>query len=95
MEEHGQILIYTPQHQYTYQIFAAVTYDNRHILHSYDGRDRMQLQSFLDSLHQEDFSATWNERLQVTGDDRVLTLSTCNGNDEQRFLVEAVLIDEK
>ena len=55
----------------------------------------MQLQSFLDSLHQEDFSATWNERLQVTGDDRVLTLSTCNGNDEQRFLVEAVLIDEK
>lgn len=95
MEEHGQILIYTPQHQYTYQIFAAVTYDDRHILHSYDGKDRMQLQLFLDSLRQEGFSGTWNEQMQVTGDDRILTLSTCNGNDRQRFLVEAVLIDEK
>ena len=95
MEEYGQILIYTPQHQYTYQIFAAVTYDNRHILWTYDGKDRIQLQAFLDSLRQGGFSGTWNEQLQATGDDRILTLSTCNGNDRQRFLVEAVLIDEK
>ena len=95
MEEHSQILIYTPQHQYTYQIFAAVTYDNRHILWTYDGKDRIQLQAFLDSLRQGGFSGTWNEQLQATGDDRILTLSTCNGNDRQRFLVEAVLTDEE
>lgn len=31
----------------------------------------------------------------ATVDDRIITLSTCNGNSEQRFLVEAVLINEE
>ncbi|MGI6006246.1 MAG: class B sortase [Ruminococcus sp.] len=95
MAEHSEVVIYTPEHKFTYQIFAAVTYDNRHILHTYDCNDRMQLQAFLNSLRQEGIQACWNDQLQVTGEDRIITLSTCNNNDEQRFLVEAVLIDEE
>ncbi len=93
MKEHSQLIIYTPEHQYTYRVFAAVTYDNRHILHSYDCNDKIQIQSFLDS--QDRLSGCRNEEVQVTGEDRIIILSTCNGNNDQRFLVEAVLTDEK
>lgn len=93
--EHQELLIYTPEHRYTYRIFAAVTYDNRHILQYYDGNDKMRLQAFLDSLTEDRISGWVNEEPQVTGDHRIVTLSTCNGNSEQRFLVEAVLTNEE
>ena len=96
MKQHEQIEIYTPEHIYTYRIFAAVTYDNRHILKSFDFHEDDQYQQFLDSLSQvRNMSSYINSEIPVTTEDRLLTLSTCNGNNEQRFLVEAVLIDEK
>lgn len=96
MQEHSKILIYTPDHIRTYQVFAAVTYDNRHIMYSFDFTDKEQYQAYLDSLKAVRNMATcWDESVDVTVEDRIITLSTCNGNDEQRFLVEAVLIDEK
>lgn len=96
MEEHSQIFIYTPDHIRTYQIFAAVTYDNRHILYSFDFTSKEQYQAYLDSLKAVRNMATcWDENVDVTVEDRIITLSTCNGNDAQRFLVEAVLVDEK
>ena len=36
-----------------------------------------------------------NEEIEVKKTDKIVTLSTCTGNAEQRFLVEAVLIDEQ
>lgn len=96
MKQHEQIEIYTPEHSYTYRIFAAVTYDNRHILKSFDFHEDDQYQQFLDSLSQvRNMSSYINSEIPVTTEDRILTLSTCNSNNEQRFLVEAVLIDEK
>ena len=96
MKEHSQIIIYTPEHRLTYQVFAAVTYDDRHILQSFDFRDDQSYQSFLDSLRQvRNMSSYIDEETAVTTEDRILTLSTCNGNEQERFLVEAVLIDEE
>ena len=96
MEEHSEILIYTPNHIRTYRIFAAITYDNRHIMYAFDFSDVEQYQAYFDSLKAVRNMATyWDGSVAVTVDDRIITLSTCNGNDAQRFLVEAVLIDEK
>lgn len=96
MKEHSQLQIYTPEHIYTYQIFAAVTYDDRHLLKAFDFTAKEQYQQFLDSLSQvRNMSSYINPDIPVTTQDRILTLSTCNGNSEQRFLVEAVLVDEK
>ena len=96
MKEHSQIIIYTPEHRLTYQVFAAVTYNDRHILQSFDFRDDQSYQSFLDSLRQvRNMSSYIDEETAVTTEDRILTLSTCNGNEQERFLVEAVLIDEE
>lgn len=96
MKEHPYIYIYTPGRIYTYEIFGAVTYDNRHILRNFDFSSDSGLQEFLDSIRSVRNMNTYiNEDVEVTASDRIITLSTCNGNESQRFLVEAVLIDEK
>lgn len=96
MKEHPEILIYTPEHKYTYQVFAAVTYDDRHILSSFDFADSAQFQGFLDSINSVRNMSTYrNPDISVTAEDKIITLSTCNNNDSQRFLVEAVLISEE
>ena len=96
MEEHPLIYIYTPEHIYTYQVFAAVTYDNRHILRSFDFAQETQYQEFLDSLRDARSMASYvRDDISVSTENRILTLSTCNGNEQQRFLVEAVLTDEQ
>lgn len=96
MEEHKKIYIYTPKHIYTYEVFGAVTYDDRHLLLSYDFNNAEEYQAFLDSLSQvRNMNTYLNKDCPVTAEDRILTLSTCTSNERQRFLVEAVLIDEK
>lgn len=96
MAAHPLIYIYTPEHIFTYEVFAEVTYDNRHILNSFDFSTQEGRQAYLDSIQNvRNFSTYFREDLQVGTEDRILTLSTCNGNDEQRFLLEAVLKDEQ
>lgn len=96
MDEHSEVYIYTPEHIFTYKIFAAVTYDSRHIMVAFDFAQDEQYQAYLDSLSQVRNMASYiNTDIPVTTADRIITMSTCNGNNDQRFLVEAVLIDEK
>ena len=94
--EHSTIEIYTPDHIYTYKVFATVTYDNRHILDTYDCQTTEGYQAFLDSLYTVRHMPTWIEDpLTVTTDDRIIVLSTCNGIFDQRYLIGAVLVDEQ
>lgn len=96
MNEHSEIIIYTPEHKFTYQVFAAVTYDDRHILKSFDFGEEAGVQAFLDSVMSvEHIASQFSREIEATADDRLLTLSTCNGNSTQRFLVEAVLVNEE
>ena len=96
MAAHPEICIYTPEHIFTYEIFAAVTYDNRHILNSFDFSSTEGRQAYLDSIQNvRNFSTHFRDDVQVGTEDRILTLSTCNGNDDQRFLLEAVLKNEQ
>ena len=96
MKEHNTIVIYTAEHIYTYKVFAAITYDNRHLMYSFDFNQESGLQAFLDSIRKVNNLNTYiDETIEVTSSDKIITLSTCNGNKKQRFLVEAVLIDEQ
>lgn len=95
MKEHETIYIYTPEHIYTYQVFGGITYDNRHIMNAFDFKNVDQYQAFLDSIRGVRNMSTYiNNEVEVTTEDKILTLSTCTGNSSERFLVEAVLIDE-
>ena len=88
LHEHETMVIYTTEHKYTYRIFKALTYDDRHIMGSYDFSDFMQREAYLESIGNSD--------PEVTKDSRLVTMSTCIADQPyNRFLVEAVLINEE
>lgn len=95
-EENQYAYVVTPEKSLVYQIFATIVYDNRHITGTYDFTDKEDYQKFLDSLtDNRNMGDLFREGVDVTTDDRVLTMSTCiSGQDDKRLLVEAVLVDE-
>lgn len=96
MAENRSVYIYTRDHIFTYQIFAAVIYGDRHLLRTYNCQEEAGMQSFLDSLREtRNLGSLVDDSVSVTAADRILSMSTCNGQEQQRFLVEAVLVDEQ
>ena len=96
-EENQEIIIYTPKHIYTYEIFAAVTYNNKLIPALYDLDEKNGYQNFLDSLYKTNGKKDNYSARSVTVEDRIITLSTCtiDHNHNYRYLVVAVLVEEK
>ncbi|MBQ1961520.1 MAG: hypothetical protein II357_00315, partial [Clostridia bacterium] len=71
-------------------------FDDRHILYSYDFSDESSYNEFLkESLEPTSSQSLVREGVEVTAKDRIITLSTCTDNEKERFLVTAVLIEEK
>ncbi len=91
------VYIYTPEHILTYKIFAAHVYDNRLIIDSFDILEESGVQKYLDSIYaSRNMVNHFDDNTQVTGADRIITLSTCMaGQDTKRYLVQAVLVDEQ
>lgn len=97
LKEHQEMTVYTEERELTYKVFAAVVYDDRLIPMAYNFGVESQRQEFLDSLYgATDLRNQYADNVEVTAKDKLLTLSTClEGEDHHRFLVEAVLVDEK
>lgn len=99
MLEHPTVIIYTPDKKLEYRIFAAIVYDNRHIMKSFDFTNEQHRQSFLESIYSSrNMANVYNNDVEVTTDSRIITLSTCVSGDTdhaERFLVEAVLESER
>lgn len=96
MEEHPTVIIYTPDQVLRYRIFAAVTYSDVHLAYAFEYQTETGRQAFLDSVcNTRNMSDVVDRDVEVTAEDRILTLSTCIGSQpEKRLLVEAVLEDE-
>ncbi len=97
LHSHQNVTIYTEQHVFTYKVFAAVVYEDRLLPLSFNFSEESQRQEFLDSVFASaDLRSQFADNVEVTAQDKILTLSTCiAGEDHHRFLVEAVLTDEK
>ena len=96
MSGNPYIYIYTPGEKLTYRIFAASVYDDRHILLSYDFGKTEDRQAFLESLQTGDNRNTYDPEVSVTPEDKIITLSTCIGDEgDRRYLVAAVLQNEE
>lgn len=97
MEEHQYIYIYTEDAIRTYQVYLATTFSNEHLLYQYNFDDADECQRFLDETSEyKDMSKASRDDIEVTSDDRIITLSTCiSGQKENRLLVQAVLVDEQ
>ena len=96
--KHKKIYIYTKGHILTYDLIAAYTYDNRHILNTFDFTDKEDLNTYFESILSPP-SMLFNVRKNATLDinsSKILTLSTCTDNDSSsRFLVQGVLISNE
>lgn len=92
-EKNDTILIYTPDKQLTYTIFAAYVYDDRHLLYSFNFADEAVYANYLDEiLNMRSMNANIREDVEVTSADKIITLVTCMGNQpDKRLLVQAVL----
>lgn len=96
LSDHPYVYIYMPDKVLRYQIFAAYRYDDRHLLYSFDYASDAGRRGYLSEIFNiRSMSAVLDEQVPVTSNDRIITLSTCVGNqDENRYLVQAVLIND-
>lgn len=92
-KEHSEVFIYQPDRVLRYKIFAAYIYDNRHLMLSFDFKDENIYRSYLNSvLTNKGMSGNIDTTVDISTEDRIITLCTCNNNVKQRYLVQAVLL---
>ncbi len=90
------ITVYIPGHVLTYEVYSAFIYDNRHILNSFNFFVEEEYAAFLQhTLKPTSMVKQVRPGIEVTNDDRIITLSTCTARSSERFLVVGVLIDDK
>ncbi len=97
-DSNDQVIIYLPDKTLYYKIFAVHVYDDRHVLYSFDFTDQDIYESYLQSIYDiRDMNANINRDFTVTGEDKIITLSTCMPNKsdaDKRLHVHAVLQEE-
>lgn len=95
-EEHSEIKLYLPDEVRYYTVFAAVPYENIHILHTYDFSNDYWYQNFFNGVNKiRSFGANFNRDIIPETGDHVIILSTClNEDSTKRFLVMAILQDD-
>ena len=96
-DNNNTIFVFTKDKLYTYLVYSAYQYDDRHILNSFNMDDDYSFRDYLDStLVERPYYCNVREGIELTTDDRILTLSTCmNGGGNVRYLVQGVLVDEQ
>ena len=93
LKENPDVVIYQTDQILHYRIFAAYVYDNRHLMESFDFSDPEVFDAYVDSiLDMKSMSNVIDDSVAITSEDKIITLSTCNGNDKERYLVQAVLL---
>lgn len=95
-DQHRTIYIYTPGHILEYEIISAFVYDNRHILNSFNFEIEQEREEFFDQCT----NPTSMTKQVIEGaelnymEDKIITLSTCTGDDATRYLVVGKLISD-
>ena len=92
-----EIIVYLPDRELHYEVFAAVPYSNLHILyhfHEFDTPDMMT--AFIDDVKMTHaIGATVKSDVTVGEGDQLIVLSTClQGNNTNRFLVIGKCVEE-
>lgn len=95
LDESSVFFIYQPDRKMTYQVFAAVPYNNRHLLYGRNFWDKNTYQSFFEEISEiRSLQANMNAEAFPEFGDRVVILSTClKGDNTRRYLVMGVLIE--
>lgn len=93
-DENSEVLIYLPDKVLHYKVFAAYNTTDDHILVKFDCfKDPEVFKQYLQDVKAGTYmySGYVDENVELTENSRILTLSTCNNVDDQRFIVQCVL----
>ena len=95
-DEHEELYIYLPDKIMKYQIIACYEYDDRHLLGSFDFHDEEVYAEYLEEImNPRSMYAMIREGVELTTEDKLVTLSTCVANKpNNRRLLQAVLVEE-
>ena len=95
--DHEFFYIYTPGHVLTYRIAAAVQFDTRHILNSFDFSDDLVYSDWIENYirNPKSMIRAVREDVEVTLEDRLVILSTCLDHGASRYLIQGVLINDE
>ena len=94
-EEHGENIIYTPDRKLTYQVFAAYRTDNLNIIVNNDFSTEELQEAYIERIYTHTDLALFKPEYPVTASDRIVTLSTCIGNPDFRYVVQGVLVSDE
>lgn len=93
-DENPYVYVYTEEKTYVYEIFAAYTTTNAHILNTNDFSTQEGFADYLDNVvYNKALTGNFRNDTRVTSDNRIITLSTCTSNSSKRWLVQAVLVN--
>lgn len=88
--ENRYFYIYTPNRVLTYEIFAAYTYTNKHLLKTFDCQSEEGFSKYIDVIYSQKGNFR-SDSPKVVSSDAIVTMETCTGNSSTRFLVSGVL----
>lgn len=90
-DDHQYFQLFVDGAVYRYQIYAyKVVEDGAYIYQLYyDGGE-----DFAEFANKIGSQSSRNTGIEIGPDDKVITMSTCTGNDEERFVVSAVRVDQ-
>mgnify|MGYP002511639225 CR=1 FL=1 len=95
MEYHPYVYLYTEDKLYVYEVFAAYEYSDEHLLYEKDYTEESIFDGYIKKIYDlHSMSTVLREDVEVTTQDRLLTMSTCiSTKPNNRFLVQAVLVN--
>ncbi len=92
-EKNRYINVYLENRILKYEIFAACTWDNKHILANNDFLLEEERSDYIERIFNvRDMNSQIKKDLEVTSEDKIITLSTCMNNKKKRFIVSGVLV---
>lgn len=92
-DSHDIIVVYMNDRILTYRIFAAYVRNADNILASGSYDTEVERRAYIEEIHT--FDGNFRGDVEVTSEDRIITLSTCTGWTNTRLVVQGVLISEE
>ena len=93
LNAHKKIYVYTPDAVKTYEVFAAVPFSDQHLMIAYNFAKESGVEQFIEDVYAA--GGVYAEDVSVSGQDRLLTLSTCmNSAPKERYLVVAKEVED-
>lgn len=90
-EAHEKITIYTENAIKEYTIYAALIYDNRHIMNCFEFSLTEERERFIQTVQESrNLRNQFREGVEISADSNLITLSTCTEDPSTRFIVIGV-----